>query len=103
MDLETHIGRITEADVNYYTHPLKVVDLTIIKTLKSYKLKGVKCAFGVVEVTEKYTGYKMKRGDTILGIESLSLPPLTFRTKAFWLVPSTDTEQNVLKRNLDFA
>jgi DEAD/DEAH box helicase domain-containing protein len=103
MDLETHIVRVTEADVDYYTQPLKEVDLAIIETLETREVNGVKCAFGVVEVTEQYTGYKIKRGDTILGVESLSLPPLTFRTKAFWVVPSSDTEQNLLKENLDFA
>jgi len=103
MDLETHTVRVTEADVDYYTQPLKEVDLTIIETLETREVNGVKCAFGVVEVTEQYTGYKIKRGDTILGVELLTLPPLTFRTKAFWLIPSPITEQNVLKGNLDFA
>jgi len=103
MDLETHIVRVTEADVDYYTQPLKEVDLAIIETLENRELNGVKCAFGVVEVTEQYTGYKIKRGDTIIGVEPLNLPSLTFRTKAFWLVPSPNTEQHVLKGNLDLA
>jgi DEAD/DEAH box helicase domain-containing protein len=100
MDLETHVVRVTEADVDYYTQPLKEVDLAILETRE---LNGVKCAFGVVEVTEQYTGYKIKRGDTIIGVEHLSLPPLTFRTKAFRLNPAPETEQHVLKENLDFA
>jgi DEAD/DEAH box helicase domain-containing protein len=103
MDLETHTVRVTEADVDYYTQPLKEVDLAIIDILESRQVNGVKCAFGVVEVTEQYTGYKIKRSDTILGVEPLSLPPLTFRTKAFWLIPAPETEQHVLKGNLDFA
>jgi DEAD/DEAH box helicase domain-containing protein len=103
MDLETHTVRVTEADVDYYTHPLKEVDLTIIETLESRDMNGIRCAFGVVEVTEKYTGYTIKRGDTIIGSEPLNLPPLNFRTKAFWLIPSPDTEKNILKRNLDLA
>ncbi|MDO9550417.1 MAG: DEAD/DEAH box helicase [Methanoregula sp.] len=103
MDLETHTVRVTEADVDYYSQPLKEVDLAIIETLESRQVNGVKCAFGIVEVTEHYTGYKIKRGDTIIGVEPLTLPPLTFRTKAFWLIPAPDTEQHVLKGNLDFA
>jgi DEAD/DEAH box helicase domain-containing protein len=103
MDLETHTVRVTEADVDYYTQPLKEVDLAIIETLETRVLNGVKCAFGEVEVTEQYTGYKIKRGDTILGVETLRLPSLTFRTKAFWLIPAPETEQHVLKGNLDFA
>ena len=103
MDLETHVVRVTEADVDYYTQPLKEVDLVIIESFETYEVNGVKCAFGLVEVTEQYTGYKIKRGDTIIGVESLTLPPLTFRTKAFWLNPAPDTKQHVMKANLDFA
>ncbi|MCK7540291.1 MAG: hypothetical protein MZV63_60070 [Marinilabiliales bacterium] len=33
-----------------------------------------------------------------------TLPPLTFRTKAFWLIPLPDTEQHCIERsNLDLA
>ncbi len=41
MDLETHVVRVTEADVDYYTQPLKEVDLAILETRE---LNGVKCA-----------------------------------------------------------
>jgi DEAD/DEAH box helicase domain-containing protein len=103
MDLETHTIRVAETDVDYYTQPLKDVSLAVIGTLESRTINGVKCAFGDVEVTERYTGYKIKRRDTIIGIEPLSLPRLTFRTKAFWFVPPADTEQKVAERGLDLA
>ena len=103
MDLDTHTVRVTEADVDYYTQPLKEVNLVIIGTIETRMINGVKCAFGMVDVTEHYTGYKIKRGDTIIGVEPLTLPPINFRTKAFWVIPPSDTEQNVLKKNLDLA
>jgi DEAD/DEAH box helicase domain-containing protein len=103
MDLDTHTIRVNEADVDYYTQPLKEVSLAILKTMDTRMLHDVKCAFGEVEVTEQYLGYKIKRGDTIIGVEPLTLPPLTFRTKAFWLTPSPSTEHNVLRSDLDLA
>jgi len=103
MDLETHIIRVAETDVDYYTQPLKEVSLAIIKTLETKTISSVKCAFGDVEVTEQYTGYKIKRRDTIIGLEPLSLPPLTFRTKAFWFVPPADAEEKCTSAGLDFA
>lgn len=103
MDLETHTIRVTETDVDYYTQPLKEVDLSIIETLETMMVNGVRCAFGDVEVTEQYTGYKIKRGDTIIGLEPLSLPPLTFRTKAFWFIPHGSIEQKVTGSGLDLA
>ena len=103
MDLETHTVRVTETDVDYYTQPLKEVDLSIIETLETRLVQDVRCAFGEVEVTERNTGYKIKRKDTIIGVEPLDLPPITFRTKAFWIIPSADTGQRIAHSGLDLA
>ncbi len=103
MDLETHIVRVTETDVDYYTQPLKQVDLSVIEVQETRVIEGARCAFGEVEVTEQYTSYKIKRKDTIIGVEPLDLPPITFRTKAFWFVPVPDTEQRITGSNLDLA
>jgi DEAD/DEAH box helicase domain-containing protein len=103
MDLDLHLIRVTGTDVDYYTQPLKEVDISIIETLETRVVNGVPCAFGDVEVTEQYTGYKIKRGDTIIGLEPLSLPPLTFRTKAFWLRPPAATGVQVTDSGQDLA
>jgi DEAD/DEAH box helicase domain-containing protein len=103
MDLETHTIRVTETDVDYYTQPQKKVDLTIIETLETRIINGTQCGYGEVEVTEQYTGYKIKRKDTIIGMEPLDLPPLTFRTKAFWFIPPSGTEQCIERSRLDLA
>jgi DEAD/DEAH box helicase domain-containing protein len=103
MDLETHAIRVSETDVDYYTQPVKEVSLSVIETIESRLIYGMKCAFGEVEVTETITGYKIKRKDMIIGIESLALPPLTFRTKAFWMVPSEYIGQKVNTAERDFA
>jgi DEAD/DEAH box helicase domain-containing protein len=103
MDLETHTIRVTETDVDYYTQTLKEVSLNVIKIIEEQVLHGMKCAFGDVEVTETITGYKIKCKDTIIGTEPLLLPPLTFRTKAFWIVPSDHVGKNVVMAGCDFA
>ena len=103
MDLATHTVRVTETCVDYYTQPLKKVDLSIIEVLETRLIQGAWCAFGEVEVTEQYTAYKIKRKDTIIGLEPLNLPPITFRTKAFWVILEPDTEQRVVRSNLDLA
>ncbi|HET6580635.1 MAG TPA: Zn-binding domain-containing protein, partial [Methanoregula sp.] len=103
MDLEMHNVRVTETDVDYYTQPLKQVDLSVIEVHETRVVQGARCAFGEVEVTEQYTSYKIKRKDTIIGVEPLDLPPITFRTKAFWFVPIPDTEQRITGSNFDLA
>ena len=103
MDLATHTIRVAETDVDYYTQPLKNVDISIIGTLEKRQIHGTPCAFGEVEVTEQYTGYKIKRRDTILGVEPLSLPPLIFRTKAFWFTLPAETEESIPPVGYDLA
>ncbi len=103
MDLDLHTIRVAPTEVDYYTQPLKEVDLTIINAEKTRTILGADCFFGEVEVREQYTAYKIKRGDTIIGIEPLSLPPLVFRTKAFWIVPAPHTDQNMERDSLDPA
>lgn len=103
MDLETHMVRVAETDVDYYTQPLKEVSLVIIETFETRTINHARCAFGEVEVTEHYNGYKVKRGDAIIAVEPLSLPPLTFRTTALWTIPPAALEQEVTGAALDFA
>jgi DEAD/DEAH box helicase domain-containing protein len=103
MDLENHTCRVSGTEVDYYTQPLKEVDLVVIEQLATKEINGMKCAFGDVEVTECFTGYKIKRKDTIIGVEPLSLPPLTFRTKAFWFVPPPSIGKCVNGAESDFA
>jgi DEAD/DEAH box helicase domain-containing protein len=103
MDLEMHTVRVSETDVDYYTQPLKEVSLSIIETHESKLVHGMKCAFGDVEVTETITGYKIKRKDTIIGVEPLTLPPITFRTKAFWFFPPEQIGQKIAAADRDLA
>jgi len=103
MDLGHHTIRVAPTEVDYYTQPLKDVDLRILETLGKRTISGAACFFGDVEVCEQYTGYKIKRGDTIIGMEPLSLPPLEFRTKAFWIVPDTETERKLSGSTFDPA
>ena len=103
MDLETHTVRVSESDVDYYTQPLKDTSLKVLETLETREIHGVTCAFGNVEVTERYTAYKIKKGDTVLGVEPLDLPPITFRTKAFWLVVPETLATPVCASGFDLA
>jgi len=103
MDMETHTVRVSETDVDYYTQTLKEVDLKVIETIEEKSFHGMKCAFGDVDVTETITGYKIKRKDTIIGVEPLDLPPLTFRTKAFWIVPPDFIGPSVSTAGRDLA
>jgi DEAD/DEAH box helicase domain-containing protein len=95
VDLLQGIIRVKETDVDYYTRPLKSVDIRILETRDTRLSGDVRLSFGSVEVTEQYYAYKIIRNDAILGVEPLDLPPLTFMTKALWFEPPPGLEEIV--------
>jgi DEAD/DEAH box helicase domain-containing protein len=46
---------------------------------------GLSLSLGRVQVTERYTGYKVRRHDQILATHPLDLPPTEFPTIGLWL------------------
>lgn len=84
-DLDAKTIHVSPFDAGYYTRPLKSV-LIQVRTIHGRRLlPGASLCFGDVEVTEQYTSYKLLKSETVIGIEPLSLPPIQFATKAFWI------------------
>ncbi|MDD1720270.1 MAG: DEAD/DEAH box helicase [Methanoregulaceae archaeon] len=103
MDLTQHIVRVSPTDVDYYTKPLKSVNVRILDEQRQRSACGTSVVFGEVEVTETYTAYKVIHGDTTIGIEPLDLPPLTFRTKAIWFGLPPGAAEHTTMAGLDLA
>jgi DEAD/DEAH box helicase domain-containing protein len=102
MDIEHGIIRVSRTEVDYYTRPLKSVDIQIKRVLETEKLQDTAVSFGEVEVTEQYYAYKIIRKDTLLGVEPLGLPPLRFSTRALWFSPTPGTEDRIRSEGHDF-
>jgi DEAD/DEAH box helicase domain-containing protein len=102
MDLVRHLIRVRSIEVDYYTKPLKSVDIRVLGRCSSKIHGDTQIFFGDVEVCEQYTGYKIMRYDTVLGVEPLDLPPLNFCTKALWFHVPPETEGTLRARGLDF-
>jgi len=102
MDLVRHIIRISPIEVDYYTKPLRSVDIRVLDTCSSKIFGDTRVCFGDVEVTEQYTGYKIMKYDTVLGVEPLDLPPLNFCTKALWFHVPAGLKEAIRCRGLDF-
>ncbi len=92
MDLEERLVRAEPIDLDYYTKPLKTVDIAIVREDRSRAVHGTTLCFGEVQVTEQYTAFKTMQYDTVISIEPLDLPPLSFRTKAIWFPVPPDEE-----------
>jgi DEAD/DEAH box helicase domain-containing protein len=109
LDLRNHIIRAKKGDVDYYTEAMKVADLSILReishrvTLSSSKGPGFSLILGDLEVTERFIGYKVIQRDRFLGMESLDLPPLTFKTVGLWFSFSEDTLNEISEQKRDAA
>ncbi len=88
FDMDKRIITAVKQDVDYYTRPLKTSTVRIIEQLQRRKAGNVQLFYGRLEVTEQYEGYKVMKGDQVLGYGELDLPPIIFRTTGLWfLVP----------------
>jgi len=80
LDLTTNVAHVVPMEADYYTQAIvqSVIEPQVtIRESESMKLQGVK-------VTSAVVGYKRRSldGDTILGLEDLDLPPITYDTIA---------------------
>ncbi|NYT07777.1 MAG: DEAD/DEAH box helicase [Methanomicrobiales archaeon] len=101
MDLGHGIVRVSPTDVDYYTRPLKSVDITVRDVRDSRRFGDFMLSFGEVEVSEQYYAYRIIRNDAILGIEPLDLPPLQFSTRAVWFTPPESLGDDLINRGAD--
>lgn len=103
LDLKNHIVRVKKGDVDYYTEAMKVADLSVLRELERKEFPGFSLILGDLEVTERFIGYKVIQRDRFLGMESLDLPPLTFKTVGLWFSVSENTLKKISERKRDAA
>ncbi|MEA2069992.1 MAG: DEAD/DEAH box helicase [Asgard group archaeon] len=84
LNIDNQIAIVHKRSLDYYTYPLKVVDIQIKETLKKRKQDGLELFFGRLKINEQYIAYKILRYDKVIGTESLNLPPINFETKGLW-------------------
>jgi DEAD/DEAH box helicase domain-containing protein len=95
MDLGHHLIKVDKIEVDYYTRPLKSVEIEVIRTIESRNENGIDLTFGEVKVTEQYYAYRIMQYDAILGVEPLDLPALSFTTKSLWFEIPEGIEREV--------
>jgi DEAD/DEAH box helicase domain-containing protein len=103
LNLSAGIISVNKKDVDFYTEPIKTVDLHIIEELETRQKGALTVSFGAVEVVEQYVGYKTLRYDQVIGAESLEMPPLRFTTMALWFTVPDAAIARVVANKLDIA
>jgi len=84
LDLDHYQATVKKQDVDYWTDAVKLVDIRVQDERRSREVEGVRVAWGEVEVTEQVVGYKVRRYDQVVAQNTLSLPPVTYRTMGMW-------------------
>lgn len=103
MDIPHCQVRVEAVDVSYHTRPVVSVDISVNRTLCRRDLGGISLSFGEVTVTEQYTAYKTLQYDTVISIDPLSLPALSFPTKALWFSVPDDLVQELYRKGHDLG
>jgi DEAD/DEAH box helicase domain-containing protein len=103
LDWEMGLAYLRPVEVNYYTLPRQVNDVSVIRSLGHQQLVSSTAYLGQVRVTEQVIGYKRVQQftETTLGVEYLDLPPQSFETVALWFDVPPAIAQRVVRRRLD--
>ena len=98
LDLAHYVAAVKKQRVDYWTDPLKNVDIHLVEERAARERDGVRLSWGDVEVTERVVGFKTRRGDEVVAQDDLDLPPVTYRTRSIWFtLPEAFSRQRRLE------
>lgn len=105
LDLERHNIFVSPCSVSYYTKSISEKDTKILGApLRSREFPGFTAREARLRVTENVTGYEKRRtrGQDLIGVLDLKLPPLTFETVGLWIEIPDETKEAITKSGLHF-
>ncbi|MFX1519407.1 MAG: DEAD/DEAH box helicase [Promethearchaeota archaeon] len=96
LDIEKMIASVQKEEVELYTNPLNITDITVLRVTDEKEISSdFKLKVADVEVTEFYHSYMIKRYDVVIGRRPIDLPPLKFQTVAVYFTIPEWIEQKV--------
>lgn len=84
FDPGDRVIRVRYEEVEYYTRATREVSLCVIRTREQARINSIEIETGDVIISERYAGYKIIRHERVIREAPLSLPPLSFETRATW-------------------
>ncbi len=104
LDLQAQVAYLRPVDVDYYTQPRELNDVSIVRSFKHKRFPKTAAFFGQVRVTQQVIGYARKRqfSEAVLSVEYLDLPPQSYETKALWFEVPPKLARRVAGRGLHF-
>lgn len=104
LDLEKNTAYAKESRVHYFTRARSNKTTEILEIFEQKTVWSTRVFFGRLKVTETVTGYEKKliKGQRLLGIIPLDLPPLVFETEGIWIEIPNAIQKNCEARQLHF-
>ncbi len=99
LDLDRQVAIVTKQTVDYWTDPIKMVDIRVVAERRTRAWGRGRLVWGEVEVTEHVVGYKIRKFDQVVGHQVLSLPPVTYKTMGLWFVMADDMVASLAPRS----
>jgi DEAD/DEAH box helicase domain-containing protein len=105
LDIPSRTAYVQPVDVDFYTQPKDLTDISILKVTHEKEAGGVKVYLGEVDVTMTVVSYRKRRQYTeeIIAEEPLDLPPQNFRTIALWFDIPRQAVFTISRLAYDFA
>ncbi len=95
LDIPTRTVRAAPQKVDYFTRPRGNKTTEILEVQDERQVWGTRMYLGRIKVTETITGYETRRirGNKLLRITPLDLPPLVFETQGLWFAVPPETQR----------
>ncbi|MFQ3549800.1 MAG: DEAD/DEAH box helicase, partial [Armatimonadota bacterium] len=105
FDLDEKVAYVEKTEVNYYTTPGSVTDISVDLVIQSRALGKTKVFTGEVTVRNQVTHYFKKRlfNDTVVERIDLDLPETILTTESMWFVIPDWLEKKIKLSNFDLA
>jgi DEAD/DEAH box helicase domain-containing protein len=105
LDLQMGIAYASPVEVDYYTEPRQVNDVTIEQTWQCKKMQVSEACFGRLAVTQQVIGYRRLQhfNDNVLSMEPLDMPQQSFDTMGVWFDVPVQIVREVERHGLDLA
>ncbi len=104
LDLETHEVAAVRKNVNYFTRTMGSKSTEILETYHSTEMHNFRVSFGYLRVTDTVTGFQRRlvKGQKLISMEQLDLPPLVFETEGLWLEIPAAVQKRIEREQYHF-
>ncbi len=104
LDIETRIVEVSPAKVDYFTRVRGNKTTEILEVFGKKGVYGTSVFLGRLRITDRITGYERRhvRGQRLLNIVPLDLPPQVFETEGLWIEIPNEVRKATEKAYMHF-